>query len=62
VSVAKALGDTVKVLEQHYMPQLEKMKDVHVEETKRANAAQLLELDALENKDVAQVVEIGGRR
>ena len=44
------------------MPQLEKMKDVHVEETKRANAAQLLELDALENKDVAQVVEIGGRR
>jgi len=62
VNVAKALGDTIKMVEDHYMPWIEKMKEVQVEETSRAVADQLEKLNALKNKDVAKVIPIGGRK
>ncbi len=62
VNVAKALGDTIKMVEDHYMPQIEKMKDVQNEETGRAITDQLEKLNALKNKEVADVLVIGGRK
>lgn len=62
VNVARALGDTIKMVEDHYMPWIEKMKDVQAEETNRAIADQLEKLNALKNRDVAAVLVIGGRK
>ena len=62
MNVAKALGDTIKMVEDHYMPWIEKMKDVQTEETNRAITDQLEKLNALKNKDVAEVIVIGGRK
>ena len=55
---AKALGDTVKMVENHYSPWITKMKSNRAKKTDEAIAAQLAELDALENKKVADVVNI----
>jgi integrase len=62
VNVAKALGDTIKMVEDHYMPWIEKMKEVQVEETSRAVAHQLEKLEALKNVPKKKVVNIGGGR
>jgi integrase len=62
VNVAKALGDTIKMVEDHYMPWMEKMKEVQVEETSRAVADQLEKLEALKNVPKKNVVNIGEGR
>jgi integrase len=62
VNVAKALGDTIKMVEDHYMPWMEKMKEVQVEETSRAVADQLEKLEALKNVPKKKVVNIGERK
>ncbi len=60
---AKALGDTVKMVEDHYSPWIQQMKSKQAQDSNTAIAAQLRQLKALEaEKQLAGVIEIGGRR
>jgi integrase len=61
---AKCLGDTIKMVEDHYSPWIEKMKLHQETKSNEAMEAQLAQLAALKgkNKKHAGVVTIGGRR
>ncbi len=59
---AKCLGDTILMVENHYMPWIEKMKSQQAGRSNQAIAAQLKQLEALENKELAEVIPMGGRR
>jgi site-specific recombinase XerD len=54
--VAAALGDTTKMVEDHYSPWIEEMKTAQNEAIKDANKAQMERLDAMKEKMLA-----GGR-
>jgi integrase len=62
---AKSLGDTIKMVEDHYSPWIDKLKSQQEKKSNEAMEAQLAQLAALKDKNKkkhAGVITIGGRR
>lgn len=62
---AKALGDTMTVVENHYSPWIEKMKSQQAAKSNQAIEAQMAQLEALKQQKkqkLTPVAVIGGRR
>ena len=57
--VAAALGDTIKMVQDHYMPWIKEMETAQNEVTKEANAAQVEKLDAM--REMREKMLAGGR-